>query len=82
MCLTHENQILGTLVSHEYNQFPLHNLNMNMNKLLGFHAIQSYHELQGRVAHHEIWKPSVAFFYLGGVRADDGLIISAPRSSM
>jgi S-methylmethionine-dependent homocysteine/selenocysteine methylase len=55
--LTHESRFLGILISHEYNQSPLHNINLNMNKLLGLNAIQSYHELQARVAHHEIRKP-------------------------
>jgi hypothetical protein len=43
--LTHESRFLGILISHEYNQSPLHNINLNMNKLLGLNAIQSYHEL-------------------------------------
>jgi hypothetical protein len=37
-----------------------------MNNLLGLSAIQSYHELQARVAHPEIWKPFVAIFDFRG----------------
>jgi hypothetical protein len=39
---------------------------MKMNKLLGSRAIQFFHGQKFRVAHLEIWKPSVAIVDIWG----------------